>query len=318
MTEEDASADHATVPTLMHMAYARFHSEGKSWAAAPSTLRGPENAGETQETQVGAPNTPPSPAAETQVGPPDRPPSQAAEESRDNHEEHGLDVPCRRLKGKQNVADTQKRASTTTPRTVKRSHALSWSSYIGGNVVSQHACRLIKNFVSVSMAEACPKDPEGEDGNASSSDAELFKNHAGDLDLVHDTLKAIAAYDEQRQAPASERHAHTMQLGCDLWASAPLTEEERKDATEPNFNEGGFPTPQDAFVAALAAHTESKKQPEPFRGATEPSTLLYFNACEANMWAWLQLLSEENTPSFSRTNTYIGMRHPAHLERAGR
>ena len=33
------------------------------------------------------------------------------------------------------------------------------------------------------------KEPEEDDGHASSSDEELFKTHAGDMDLVDDTLK---------------------------------------------------------------------------------------------------------------------------------
>ena len=66
----------------------------------------------------------------------------------------------------------------------------------------------------------------------SMSDTDRYNNHVGSLELVHDTLKGIAARDEDEGLASVGRHASSINMGRQMWETPELTSEEKARARE--------------------------------------------------------------------------------------
>ena len=104
---------------------------------------------------------------------------------------------------------------TCVDKSRRRSYAASWEWYLDGNVVSQTSCRFIRNMLAITVGKTLVKDDDDEDRNDGEdhSDTEQYKAHAGSLDLVYNTLRGIAAHDEDEGKLAFGRHAACIRLG---------------------------------------------------------------------------------------------------------
>ena len=112
-----------------------------------------------------------------------------------------------------------------TTATERYSYALSWETYIDGNVVSETSRRYITNLLAATAATKT----EEEGDSSEDSDAEAWRHldvHAGSMDVVHRALGGIAARSSEEGVAALGRHARTKRLGRRLWQSAPLSTQE--------------------------------------------------------------------------------------------
>ena len=86
---------------------------------------------------------------------------------------------------------------------------------------------------------------ESSDEDSDISDIERCKEHAGSLDLIHETLKGIAARDEDNGATSFGGHAASMKMGRDMWETPELTGAEKRQAQETFFGRGAWPRTSD-------------------------------------------------------------------------
>ena len=92
--------------------------------------------------------------------------------------------------------------------------------------MSSTSLRYIQNILT---ATAATRTEESED-SSDDTDAEQYENFdlkAGNMDLVHQTLKGMCAKNTEEGMKAMGRHARTIRLGRTLWESAPLEPEVR-------------------------------------------------------------------------------------------
>ena len=278
-TDEDPSI----VPHLANLSSSHLRTANES-SLDKTVCSENSNASPLTETLVAAPAAHGSPE-ESYAAPAAHVPPQA--ESEDNAEAQTApnaataEQPTkrRRLRGKQPPANDVERkdalAANGNSRTRSRSHAESWQWYIRGNVVSDTSARFIRNMWSHCAATCMREETGDKDESEPESDTELYKTHAGNMELVRRTLEGIAEHDTDEHAQAFGRHAQTIQLGKALWATPHLKEEEARGAQEEDFDSGQFPSVQEAKKAAQAATKEDVERPKPYAGATEPSVDLF-------------------------------------------
>ena len=121
----------------------------------------------------------------------------------------------------------RRRLRCKSASSTQRSYALSWQQYIDGNVVSNLNRRYIVNMLAATAARVTEKTDDS-DSESDEHDLEGWKTHAGNMRIINDTLKGIAAHDEDEGRIALGRYATTIKLGRDLGESRPLTAHERK------------------------------------------------------------------------------------------
>ena len=142
--------------------------------------------------------------------------------------------------------------------------------YIDGNVVSRTNQRYITNLLSATAARVV------EDPGDSSEDSDDFSyDHlgrpAGNMDLIKKTLDGISSREVEHGIEAIGRYATVIQLGRDIWQSAPLNTSEQAAAQEEFFDDGSFPLAADVLKAAREAIKDEAERPAPYEGCTGAS-----------------------------------------------
>ena len=97
-------------------------------------------------------------------------------------------------------------------RNKRYSYAVSWEAYVSGNIVSSTSLRYIQNIFTATAATKTEDSEDSEDD----TDAEEYENFdfkAGNMDLVHQTLKGMCAKNAEEGMQAMGRHARTIRLG---------------------------------------------------------------------------------------------------------
>ena len=120
-------------------------------------------------------------------------------------------------------------------------YSTSWEAYVKGHIVSNTSLRYIQNLLT---ATAATKTEDSED-SSDDTDADQYENFdfkAGNMDLVHQTLKGMCAKNTEEGMKAMGRHAKTIRLGRTLWESAPLEPDITALIEERCFDDGTFPS----------------------------------------------------------------------------
>ena len=95
------------------------------------------------------------------------------------------------------------------------SYATSWETYVDGHIVSKSSMRSITNLLAATAASGT----EQSDDSSENSDVEALRNldlQVGHMDLVHQTLRGIAARSADEGEKVLGRHAQTIRLGRSL------------------------------------------------------------------------------------------------------
>ena len=180
------------------------------------------------------------------------------------------------------------------PLLPKSSHAESWQRYIKGNVISRTSQRYISNLLAATAARVVEKaDSSADEDNE--DEALHFNAKVGDMALIADTLKGIAAQDEDEGARGVGKHGACIRIGIHFWETSPLSATEEQQAVEPLFDDGQFPPLREALDAAKDITRMSEERLEPFTGRTEPYAHLSMNDYGARMDTWFtEIQSEQN------------------------
>ena len=178
---------------------------------------------------------------------------------------------------------------------VSKSYARTWQHYIDGNVVSNCSKRYILNLLSATAARVVEREGSS-DNDSEDSDLEHFKFHAGNMDLVHDTLRGIAANDEDEGRIGFGRHATCIRMGRELWETPALRLEESRRIQERTFDDGTFPDTADSLKAARAVLKQDEERPQPFSGKTLPFAHLSTKDYGARIDEWLRKVKLEAEP----------------------
>ena len=102
------------------------------------------------------------------------------------------------------------------------------------------------------------------------SDVEHYHAHAGDMAIVRNTLKGIAAHDVEEGRISFGKHAECIRMGRDLWETPELTAAERLQAKERFFDDGVLPDSAEALKGAQSAVRLDDERPRPFEARTQP------------------------------------------------
>ena len=134
-------------------------------------------------------------------------------------------VKRRRLQGKQDPEERQ------------GSHAKSWAEYIRGNVLSNHAARLITNFLTATMArsavEARHDESESEEDIDYDDDEHQYQPA---LDTVHAIINSnleVSAKATERTAAFAQQQQRSIDIGRAIWST------ERTTTSRSSFETGG-------------------------------------------------------------------------------
>ena len=107
------------------------------------------------------------------------------------------------------------------PHAVMRNFHKAWAAYLRGNVVSDHAARIIKNFLLAVLAEGHHHDKIDEVQDTTEADAKVV---VGDLSIarVHELLNAQLKVDAQAaeaegMEKGSRRLIKAMQVTASFW-----------------------------------------------------------------------------------------------------
>ncbi len=198
----------------------------------------------------------------------------------------------RRLAGKQ-PSEAEPKAM---PRTGRRSYAETWQHYVDGNVVSESSRRFIINLLAATAARVVVR-AEDSSSESEGSDIDRPQGHAGNLELVRNTLKGIAAHDEEEGQRGFGRNAASIRMGRSLWESPALSERERKSVAEHIFlNDGEYPTTKDALKAASETIRLDDARQHPFAGSTLPFAFLTVREYGQKLTKWLSAVQDEEDP----------------------
>jgi len=178
---------------------------------------------------------------------------------------------------------------------VATSYVLTWMRYIDGNVVSETDVRLISNLLSATAPRVVAKT-DASDTDSDDSDMERFKSHAGNMGLVHDTLKGIARHDTDEGRIGFGRYATCIRMGRDLWETPELNDGERRRATERFFDDGTFPETDTALKAAQEAMKLDDERPQAFKERTQPYAHLTVREYGARINDWFDRVAAEAEP----------------------
>ena len=178
-----------------------------------------------------------------------------------------------------------------------RSYAKAWLKYIDGNVVSRMSQRYITNLLSATAARVV------EEPGDSSEDSDDFgydphERPAGSMDLIQQTLDGLSCHNGENGMEAIGRHATVIQLGRNVWQSAPLTAAEQLSVQEEFFDDGSFPPAAEVLKAAKTAIEDEEERPAPFQGLTKSSTKYSKIDYAKSFTDWFaKLATEEEKPN---------------------
>lgn len=176
------------------------------------------------------------------------------------------------------------------------SYARSWRQYIDGRVVSCIARRYINNFLAATAARVVEKDSD-EDASSGSSCGEDFRTHAGNMQLVRDTLVGIARRDGDEGSLGYGRYNSCIQLGRALWETPALSEPERAAIRrEPRAK---FLPSEEAIRAARETAKMEEERKSPFASHQDPWTHLSLEEYGSRIADWLMQVQKqaEETPT---------------------
>ena len=194
----------------------------------------------------------------------------------------------RRLNLKQSVREQE-------PQQIRKSYAASWMQYVDGNIVSETSRRYILNLLSCTAARVVERT-DGSSDESEESDLDELRRHAGDLAVVHNTLRGLAANDEDEGSRGFGRHASSIRLGRALWESASLSQEEKQRVSEPLFDDGTFPDTSETLKAAQKMTSLDDERPAAFQNRTEPFTHLTVKDYGKRIRDWLTSTTTEKEP----------------------
>ena len=173
---------------------------------------------------------------------------------------------------------------------MRRSYQVAWTDYAQKHVVSLHAVRIIKNFMSKHMAESAEALEEEEDKVARQAMGEVDTSWAS-VDMVHQVLSQSEMASTQSAGNKSSKSARfeqqlntALKIGCDLWALDGVPSEDQP----PCFQKGRNFTTDLQPVTKEMAKKESKKQSKD----KPTSVLLYVGLTKRLVDKWMADLQE--------------------------
>ena len=130
--------------------------------------------------------------------------------------------------------------------------------------------RYITNLLSATAARVV-EEPDDSSGDSDDFDYDHSGRLAGNMDLIQRTLNGLSSRSEDNGVEAVGRYAAVIQMGRDIWQSAPLTAVEKAAVQEKFFDDGSFPPATEVLKAAREAVKNEEERPAPFDGRTAAS-----------------------------------------------
>ena len=168
----------------------------------------------------------------------------------------------RRLTDKMKVADSSTLDHSYT------SYATSWEAYLDGNVVSEHARRLITNLLAATASNRTEVQGDSSDDSELEEWGNLAAPAQPDMTHVKRLLDGIAAHSVDEGLRGMGKHGQSIRLGRQLWASPDLPEEQARTIRERFFDDGTFPAATGVRKALAKAENAAEERPPPFAGRT--------------------------------------------------
>ena len=166
--------------------------------------------------------------------------------------------------------------------------ASAWRYYIRGHVVSDHAAKLIRNFL-VNCAGRGTKEKNNED----EGDMDKFEDSLhieSSLEMVHTVLARTVQHNDDDEDLAGKatrrRHQRTIQSSKKAWTTCKVHTEDL-DTT----GHRGFPFLEASLQMIREGKTDADTQRTPYVGRNAPRVKLYANASRRNLNAWLASLT---------------------------
>ena len=186
------------------------------------------------------------------------------------------------------------------------SFTTTWDEYIQGNIVSQHAARLIQSFLLNTIAKGAESDSEEDHADASDEDEDVAPFHLGAADLRAILRRRLTGGDvdsesdqeglassanriksKKRRLSGAPQHQRAVKRSRALWETAPQTR-----PADVLSSEGPMCHNQvKDHIKKRNERGDDKEELRPYAGKTQPQAWLYGGAEELNLDAWLQRLS---------------------------
>ena len=174
---------------------------------------------------------------------------------------------------------------------------MAWTWYVQGHVVSDHACRTIKNLLSNTLAHTAPSDDSSEEEDeAGTRESDNIKPLCPSVDMLHKILHEQSGRVEEnvgaRRHRAQQEHARTIKRTRAMWS----LEAADAGATGIVDTAGDRPTLRVAEYGKAArtlGKLHANEELMPFSGQTEPLVAIYDRGSAATVSEWLRDLRRE-------------------------
>ena len=176
--------------------------------------------------------------------------------------------------------------------------------------------RFITNLLTGAAARVV-EEPGDSSGDSDDFEYTHLGRLAGSMDLIQQTLNGISSRSEDNGVEAIGRHAAVIQMGRDVWQSAPLTAAEKAAVQEKFFDDGSFPPAAEVLKAAREAVKNEEERPAPFDGRTAASAR-YVKVDYAKLFdEWFaKLHTEQETPNAEQRAVLYAVRDRVLQEKA--
>ena len=166
------------------------------------------------------------------------------------------------LANKPKTRATSKRAQIADSREVEGSYTTSWDDYRTGHVVSEHAARTIRNFLSTQLAESGEVDEDDGDNEGQERTWTTLSTDYVTEDIINDVLKRDKLFNETKPTKGSKKkNAYDLELQKALDSARKLWGTEQRDDNS---------TCKDGTIEFMEkASAEKKRQRAPKRSPTK-------------------------------------------------
>ena len=169
-----------------------------------------------------------------------------------------------------------------------------WEWYVKGHVVSDHASRVITNFLTNTMAKSAPAgDSSEEEDEAGTRENDHVRPLRPSLDTLHKILREQhGALDEDaHMSRARKEQARTIKRTRAMWEADCVTVGGDVDAVDTSGAKPSLRVQEYGRAARALGKQVANEAPMPFSGQTEPKVCIYGQGTP-NVKEWLHDLRQ--------------------------
>jgi len=172
-----------------------------------------------------------------------------------------------------------------------------WQWYIQGHVVSEHACRVISNFLTNTLGKgaACDDSSEEEEDEAGTRESHHVTPLRPSLDMLHAILRERHGDGDEgkRSNRAKQEQARTIKRTRAMWESECVQGGGDTGAVDTSGDKPTLKVKEYGKAARALGKEVANETPMPFSGQTEPMVSIYGTSHSSTVKDWLRGLMEE-------------------------